>query len=96
MTDVRVSAATLGRVRGVLDPASAGLERTAGSAPTAVDGGDMAPVLTAMLSKIVGSAATMSEGLTSTSAQVSDTEADFWATDAAVATGFGGGRPRVD
>ena len=95
MSELRVPPATLAAIRGFLDAAASGLEGTAGSAPTGLDGGDMTPLLTAMLSKVVDSAATMSEGLTLVSAQVDETEADFWASDADVSATFAGGA-RVD
>jgi hypothetical protein len=91
-----VPPATLGTIRGFLDSAAVGLEETAGSAPSGLDGGDMTPLLTAMLSKLVDSAATMSEGLTLVSGQVDETEADFWTSDAAVSATFAGGGARVD
>ncbi len=96
MSEVRVPPDTLDAIRGLLDTAATGVEETAGSAPTAVDGGDMTPLLTAMLSKLVDNAATMSEGLTATSSQVGATEADFWTSDSSVGSTFAGGAHRVD
>lgn len=96
MSEVRVPPATLGAIRGHLDAAAADVEETAGSAPRNVDGGDMTPLLTAMLSKLVDSAASMSEGLSVTSSQVGATDADFWMSDADVASTVAGGGPRVD
>ncbi|HYH73391.1 MAG TPA: hypothetical protein VD764_09235 [Nocardioides sp.] len=91
MSELRVPPTTLSSIRGFLDTAASGLEATAGSAPHGLDGGDMTPVLTAMLSKLVDNAATLSEGLTVVSAQVTDAEADFWTSDAAVSDSFAGG-----
>lgn len=96
MSEVRVPPATLAAIRGVLDSARTTLEETAHSAPGSVDGGDMTPVLTAILAKLTDGAATMSEGLAAISGQVSESEADFWVTDSAVGSTFGGGRPVVD
>lgn len=96
MSELRISPATLATIRGFLDGAATGLESTAGSAPAGLDGGDMTPLLTAMLSALVDSAATMSEGLTAVSGQVDETAADFWTSDAAVSSTFMGGGPRVD
>lgn len=95
MSELRVPPATLSSIRGLLDTAAGDIEATAGSAPQGLDGGDMTPLLTAMLSKMVDSAATLSEGLTVVSAQVTDAEADFWTSDAAVSDTFAGG-VRVD
>jgi hypothetical protein len=94
--EVHVPPGTLAAIRGFLDTAATDVEGTAGSAPTAVDGGDMTPLLTAMLATLVDNAATMSEGLTLTSAQVGDTDADFWTSDSDVASTFAGGGARVD
>lgn len=96
MSELRVSPATVGAIRGFLDSAAAGLEETAGSAPAGLDGGEMTPLLTAMLSRLVDSAATMSEGLTLVGGQVGETEADFWASDSAVSSTFSAGSARVD
>lgn len=96
MSEVRVPPATLAAIRIVLGDARTTLEESAGTAPASVDGGDMAPVLAAMLGKLTECAATMSESLAAISTEVSESEADFWATDAAVSSAFGGGRPRVD
>ncbi len=96
MTEVRVPPGTLTTIRGYLDTAAARIEETAASAPRAIDAGDMTPLLTAMLSTLVGSAATMSEGLSVTSSQVGETEADFWTSDSAVEATFVGGARRVD
>ena len=96
MSELRISPATFATIRGFLDGAATGLESTAGSAPAGLDGGDMTPLLTAMLSALADSAATMSEGLTAVSGQVDETEADFWTSDAAVSSTFTGGGPRVD
>ena len=91
MSELRVPPATLSSIRGFLDTAAGEVEATAGSAPQGLDGGDMTPLLTAMLSKLVENAATLSEGLTVVSAQVTDAEADFWMSDAAVSGTFAGG-----
>ncbi|MFC7358810.1 hypothetical protein [Nocardioides astragali] len=96
MSEVRVPPATLAAIRDVLDGARTTLEDSAGSSPGAVDGGDMTPLLTAMLAKITDGAATMSEGMAAISSQVSDSEADFWTTDSSVGSTFGGGHPVVD
>lgn len=91
MSDLSVPPATLSAIRGLLGAAAEGLEGTAGSAPRALDGGDMTPLLTAMLGRLVESAATMSEGLTAINARVDEAETGFWTTDAAVADTFRGG-----
>lgn len=91
MSGLRVPPTTLSSIRGFLDTAAAGLEATAGSAPHGLDGGDMTPLLTAMLSKLVDNAAALSEGLTVVSAQVTGAEADFWTSDAAVSDTFAEG-----
>ena len=96
MSEVRVTPDTLAAIRQLVDTAAARVEETAGSAPTALDGGDMTPLLTAMLSKLVDNAATMSEGLTVTSSQVGATQADFWASDSSVRSTFANGAHRVD
>ena len=96
MSNMQVPAATLDAIRAVLGSARATVEDTATSAPAAVDGGDMTPLLTAMLSKLTDSAASLSEGLAAISDQVDDTEADFWATDAAIDTAFTLGGHVVD
>lgn len=96
MSEVRVPPGTLSVIRGLLDTAATGVEATASSAPAGIDGGDMTPLLTSMLSTLIDSAATMSEGLTLTGVQVGETGADFWTSDSVVASTFAGGGPRVD
>ena len=96
MSETRLSPATKDAICGFLDSARGDLESTAGGAPGGVDGGDMTPLLTAMMSKLVSSAASMSEGLAAVSGNVGDTAADFRATDAAVQSTFAGGAARGD
>lgn len=96
MSDVQVPTATLDAIRALLANARSSVEGTATSAPTTVDGGDMTPLLTAMLSKLTDSTASLSEGLAAISDQVDDAEADFWTTDAAVDTTFTRGGHVVD
>lgn len=96
MSDLQIPTATLDAVRALLGTARATVEDTASSAPGALDAGDMTPLLTAMLSKLTDSTASLSEGLSLVSSQVDDTEADFWTTDAAVDATFTGGGHRAD
>lgn len=71
------------------------MEDAADSAPAGIDAGDMTPLLTEMMAKVVTNAAAMSEGLAGVSAQVDVAGRDFWATDANVSDAFAGGL-RVD
>lgn len=96
MSDLQVPAATLDAIRTQLGTARATVEDTASSAPGSLDGGDATPLLSAMLSKLTDSAASLSEGLALVSSQVDDTEADFWTTDSAVDATFTGGGHRAD
>lgn len=96
MSDLQVPVGTLDAIRGMLGTARTTVEDTATSAPGAVDAGDMTPLLTAMLSKLTDSTASLSEGLSLVSSQVDDTEADFWTTDASVDTTFTGGGHLAD
>lgn len=95
MSDLKISPGTLSTIRGLLDTAAGGLEDAADSAPAAIDAGDMTPLLTEMMAKVVTNAAAMSEGLAGISAQVDVAGRDFWATDANVSDAFTGGL-RVD
>lgn len=95
MSDLQISTVTLSTIRKLLDTAADGLEDTADSAPATIDAGDMTPLLTEMMAKVVSNAAAMSEGLSSVSAQVDVAGRDFWSTDATVSETFAGGL-RVD
>lgn len=80
----------LDTVRSGLDRAAAGLEDTAGGAPSGVDAGDMQGIVTSMISRVVGNAATVSEVLTAISAQVGNAGTAFWQTDETVASTYRG------
>lgn len=96
MTDTHVPLDTLSTIRGHLDGARSVVEESAASAPGAVDGGDMTPILARMLARLTANAATLSEGLAAVSTQVGATSADFWSVDSDISSSFGGGRPHVD
>lgn len=71
------------------------LEDTAVSAPTALDGGVVSTLLSAMLATVVDNAATVSAALSVIDANVADAGATFWEVDADQAVGFGAGRPSL-
>ncbi len=96
MSEIHVPPATLDVIRTALSTAAAEIESTASSSPASIDGGEMTPLLTAMLATMVSNAATVSEGLTAVGSQVDAAEADFWTADAAVTSTFTGGGLRVD
>jgi hypothetical protein len=80
----------LDTVRSDLDKAASGLEDTAGGAPTGIDAGDMQGIVTAMMSRVVDNAATISEVMTAISSQVGNAGVAFWQTDDAVASTYRG------
>jgi hypothetical protein len=92
--ELQVPAATLAEIRAELGRGRSALEDCGSSAPGGVDAGDVTAILTGMLSKVLDSAAAMSEGLAGVSSQVGEAGTTFWETDASVATSYGDGRLR--
>lgn len=93
--ELRVPAATLAEIRAQLGRGRGALEECGASAPRGVDAGDVTALLTGMLSRVLESAAAVSEGLAAVSGQVGEAGTTFWETDAGVATSYGDGRLRV-
>lgn len=93
--ELAIPPGTLEIVRSNLSTARERLEETASSAPSAIDGGELTSMLTSMLSRVVGSSATVSDSLLAVSAQVAEVDAAFWELDADVARTYSGtGHPR--
>lgn len=92
--ELQVSAATLAEIRAELGKGRDALEGSGSSAPRGIDAGDLTAMLTGMLSKVLDSAATMSQGLACVSDQVAEAGTAFWETDADVASRYGSGVPR--
>ncbi len=90
--ELRVPSATLGAIRSELATGRTALEDTASSSPRAIDAGEMTAMLTAMMSKVIDNAATVSESLGGVSGQVAEAGSNFWETDADVASSYAGTR----
>jgi hypothetical protein len=76
-----------------LDHARAGLDDTAGSAPSGVDAGDATALVTALVARVSESAAGLSEGLAAASGKVRTSAASFMNVDLGVQQGFLTGEP---
>jgi hypothetical protein len=91
--ELSVPPGVLSDIQGELGKGSDAIEGTAGSAPRAIDAGEMTAMLTGMMSKVLDQAAALSEGLSGVCAQVGEADTHFWETDEDVSTSYGGGRP---
>jgi hypothetical protein len=78
---IDLSWATVEAIAGELDSARAGLEDSAGSAPTDVDGGEATATINAMIAKVTESAAGLSEGLAGASANVRSASGSLFNAD---------------
>ncbi|QZY28790.1 hypothetical protein [Nocardioides coralli] len=92
--ELRVPPAALDQIRAELGRGRSALEECGPSTPRGIDAGEMTAMLTGMLSRVLDSAAAMSEGLAAVSSQVGEAGTTFWETDASVATTYAGGRLR--
>jgi hypothetical protein len=85
--------ATAESIASTLDAARAGLESTAGSAPSGVDAGEATALVNQLLARVGESAAGLSEGLGAAGGKVRTSATSFLNVDLGVQQSFLAGEP---